>query len=326
MRATSLPTGSQAPAEPATDSQGIRRWLDLDRIVAGARAIWPLLVILALAVSVRIYLMLIYHPTSGGFNDSIAYLAASRDHLFGDPFRPAGYPFFLRILRYVYPELSFVVVVQHLMGLAVAVTLYFCLRSLTGRRLIPALPAGLVALSGDVLLLEHSLLTETLYTFLVMLALCGIAYSSKAARPIVLLVGAGFLLGTAATVRSIAIPVILLAGVWLAFIAPGDWHRRLTTAAAATVPALAVFSFYVVSQGILTGFWGPSPAAGGLSMRASRLSRTAASSILLLVRSSFVRLDLSTRPPQPTRAQAPATTSTWRALVSNATAIRSSRA
>ena len=222
-----------------------------------------LLLVLAAGAAYRLYLIGIYSPVAAVFNDSIQYLSTSEDHLFQDPFRPAGYPLFLRIVRYVIPELSAVVVVQHLLGLATAALLYLAVWRLTGRRWLSALPAGLVALSGDQILLEHSILTESLYTFLVTAGLCGLVLAlARDSWSIPLLAVSGFALGAATTVRAAGIPLILAVAVWLFLALSSDWRRRLRITAAMALPAVAVALGYIVLQGALTGTWGVSPASG----------------------------------------------------------------
>jgi hypothetical protein len=228
-----------------------------------AQRLAPLLIVLAAGLVLRAYLMAIYRPASGGFNDSIEYLWTSHDHLFRDPFRPPGYPLFLRIVRYVIPDLSAVVAVQHLLGLATAALLYLAVSAATGRRWLPALPAALVAISGDQLLLEHAIMSESLYTFLITAGLTGLVLGVVSRRRTVpFLVGGGLALGIATTVRPIAIPVLLFAGAWLLLALYGTGRERLFRGAVAVVPALAVLVFYIVIQGALTGTWGVSPASG----------------------------------------------------------------
>jgi hypothetical protein len=235
----------------------------VDRSLLFARDFAPLLIVLGAGLVLRVYLMLIYRPVAAGFNDTIEYLTTSHDHLFRDPFRPAGYPLFLRIIRYTVPELSAVIAIQHLLGLATAGLIYLVVRRLTGRRWLPALPAALVALSGDQLLLEHSILTESLYTFLVTAGLCGLLYAViDGRRALPLLAGGGLALGVATTVRPVGIPLVLFAGAWLLLALGGSLRQRLLRTAVAGVPALGVVLFYVVVQGALTGTWGVSPASG----------------------------------------------------------------
>jgi hypothetical protein len=223
----------------------------------------PLLIVLGGGLLLRVYLMAIYRPASGGFNDSIQYLNTSQDHLFGDPFRPAGYPLFLRIVRYVVPELSAVVAVQHLLGLATAALIYLTVRSVTGRPWLAAVPAALVAFSGDQLLLEHAIMSESLFTFLVTAGVCSVGYAvAGGPRAVPLLLAGSVALGIATTVRPVAIPLLLFIGAWLALAAGGSVRERLLRAAAASVPALAILASYIAIQGALTGTWGISPASG----------------------------------------------------------------
>jgi hypothetical protein len=239
----------------------LRRFAVIGREFAAAHP--ALLLTLAAGAALRLYLVGIYSPVAAGFNDSIQYLATSEDHLFRDPFRPAGYPLFLRMVRYAIPELSAVVVVQHLLGLSTAALLYAAVWRLTGRRWLSALPAALVALSGDQILLEHSILTESLYTFLVTAGLCGLVVALARDRwSTPLLAASGLALGASTTVRAVGIPLILAVAVWLFLALSGDWRRRLRIAATMAVPAVAVVLGYILLQGALTGTWGVSPASG----------------------------------------------------------------
>jgi hypothetical protein len=222
----------------------------------------PLLLLLGVGLLLRVYLMAVYTPVAAGFNDSIQYLTTSEDHLFRDPFRPPGYPLFLRILRYTISDLTFVVIVQHLLGLLTGAFLYFCVRHLTGRRWLPVLPAAVVVLSGDQILLEHSLLTESLYTFLVTGAVCAVVIGTTSARGTPLLVAGGVALGAATTVRTVAIPIIGLVVAWMLLAVAGSFLSRLRTTAWAVGPAVAIFLTFIVLQGTLGGVWGVSRAAG----------------------------------------------------------------
>jgi hypothetical protein len=222
----------------------------------------PFVVVLTFGLLLRVYLLVVYRPVAGGFNDSITYLYTSKDRIFSDPMRMAGYPFFLRILRYLIPQLSFVAVVQHALGLITGVLLYACVRRVTGGRWLPLVPAAFFLLSGDYLLLEHSVMTESLYMFLVAASLCSAIFAVTSSGPplartrLALLAGSAVSLGAAWSVRSVGGPLIVLTAVWLlAFGGPG-WRARGVSVAAFMLPAVAVVGTYVVLQGALTGFWG----------------------------------------------------------------------
>lgn len=250
-------TEATAPTAPARTRQ--ERFA---RAGVLARTHAPLLVVLAFGLILRIYLLVIYQPLAGGFNDSVQYLQTSSVHLFGDPFRMAGYPLFLKVSRGIYGDLTFVVALQHLLGLLTAVALYATLARITGRRWIAAIPALVVATSIDQLLLEHSVLTETLFTFLLVTGACCIALAPTVRRPTVALVAAGLLLGTAATVRTVALPLVVLGCLWLFVAVREAWKTRALRAASLAVPAVAVLLVYIVVQGVLADYWGLSRASG----------------------------------------------------------------
>jgi hypothetical protein len=227
----------------------------------------PLLTVVALGFLLRVYLFFAYRPIAAGFNDSITYLYTSKDHLFSDPWRMAGYPFFLRIVRYIVPQLRFLVGVQDALGLATGVLLYFSVRRVIGGRWLPVLPAAFFLLSGDYLLLEHSVLTETLYIFFVTAALFGVIYaasteSQSRRRQLLLLALSGVSLGAASTVRTVAMPLIVFLALWLLVFGRPTWSGRAVSASALFAPAAAVVVGYVVLQGSLTGFWGILPSGG----------------------------------------------------------------
>ena len=236
----------------------------------------PLLVLALIGVALRVYLLIAYRPVAAGFNDSVTYLFTSKDHLFSDASRMAGYPFALRVARYVFPDLSFVVALQHVLGVATAVLLYFTVRTVTGGRWIPLIPAALVLLSGDYLLLEHSILTETLYLFFVTAAIAAVVIGLAANAPrtsLLLLAAGGLALGGAATVRSVGLPVVLYVIGWLLITTGRVWRKPLYFVAAFAIPAAAVITTYVVLQGALTGFWGVLRASGwGLYPRVAAIA------------------------------------------------------
>jgi hypothetical protein len=236
----------------------------------------PFLVVLAIGALLRVYLLAAYRPVAGVFNDSVTYLSTSHDHLFSDANRMAGYPLFLRIVRYLVPELSAVVVVQHLLGVATAILLYVTVRRVIGGRWLAALPAGFFLVSGDHLLLEHSILTESLYTFLVTASVTGLVFaitthSSSTAWPrLALLALSAAALGAAWTLRTVALPLFVAAAGWIFVVSAPPVRDRLISVAAFALPACALIATYITLQGALTGFWGVLPGAGWIMyMRAA---------------------------------------------------------
>jgi hypothetical protein len=236
------------------------------RLRQAARTHSAFLVVLGVGVLLRLYLFFAYRPLAGEFSDSVTYLATSGTHLFADASRMAGYPLFLRILRDVSPHLSFVIAFQHLLGLATGVLLYALTFRVTRSRVLALIPSAFFLLSGDYLLLEHSLLTETVYIFLVTAGLTGVVFAatteSGVSRRFAYVAGSAGVLAIAWTIRTTAFPVLVLAGVWAAWTCASVLRERLKIIAAFFVPAGAVVVTYIALQGSLTGYWGVLPGSG----------------------------------------------------------------
>ncbi len=221
-----------------------------------------LAVLLLVAVGLRLALIDAQRPGFLGFIDSLLYLRSARDQLLADPGRPAGYPLFLRILHGLDGNLSFALLVQHLLGLATGLLLF-----LTVRRVVPAgwalVPAAVVLLAGPQLFLEHAPLSDSLFTFLVAAA-CWCATRALDERPAL---WGGLATGLAAVsvcVRSVGMLLPLLIVVWLVAAAGGDLRRRLRIGAVAFACGWLVLASYVVWAKREAGYVGPaSPARRG---------------------------------------------------------------
>ena len=208
----------------------------------------PLLLVLAAGLAVRFFTMVAYDRAVlqyyGG--DSARYLRLfAHARLFGDDLTPAGYPAFLRGLRALWPSLPLTVAVQHLLGLATAILLFAAMRRLGASRLTALVPAAVVALSGDNVFLEHALLTETLWGFVIALGFYALARAYDG-RGIGWLAAAGALLGCSALVRNTSLLLPVLAAAWLAVVLGGPLRQRLRIAGVVLAPAVAVILGYVV--------------------------------------------------------------------------------
>jgi hypothetical protein len=138
--------------------------------------------------------------------DSYVYLGAAL-RLRPDQSKTTGYSLFLRVLE-PFHSLTLVVAVQHLMGLGVAVMIYLLLRraGVSARWSTAAtLP---VLLDGFEIEDEHMVMAEALFTFLIMAAMLLILWRPRVPWPVALL--AGLLAGSAVTVRSEGLPVLVL--------------------------------------------------------------------------------------------------------------------
>jgi hypothetical protein len=153
---------------------------------------------LGVGALLRLITILGYPGALWFYGDSFVYLGAS---LRPQPnlSKATGYSFFLRALL-PFHSLTLVVTIQHLMGLAVAVMIYVLLR----RNGVPKLWSTVAALpqllDGYIIEDEHMIMTETLFTFLLMVAMLMLLWKP---RPVwwKMLV-AGLVTGCAALVRT----------------------------------------------------------------------------------------------------------------------------
>jgi hypothetical protein len=222
-------------------------------------ALTALLAILAVGAIVRVLFMVAWSPAFMGWPDAKSYIDVSQSQLFGNPLRPAGYPIFLVVLNALWTNIHFIVAVNHLLGLATAVVLYATVVRAGGPRGLALVPAAIVALGGDQMFLEHSVLSETLFTFL---TACGVYAAVRCASPggrtLPWAVGSGVLLALATSVRVVGMATIVIVCVWMLFGARGALRRRLLTGAVAAAGALAVLSSYWIAEYSTTGAVGMS--------------------------------------------------------------------
>ncbi|MDL4776202.1 hypothetical protein [Actinomadura xylanilytica] len=199
---------------------------------------------LAAAVLLRLVAVLGY-PSALWFGDSVGYLR-SAINLEPSRTRPSGYSLLLWLLRPLHGLVA-VVTVQHLLGLATGVVLY----ALARRHVRAAWPRpewlpGVLgtAVAVPVLFdayqieLEHLLLSDTLFTFLVVSLVAVLLW-----RPDVTgwtAVCAGLLLGMAAVTRTVGLPLLALVLGWLVL-----RGRR-----AALVPAVALTAACLLPVGL----------------------------------------------------------------------------
>jgi hypothetical protein len=132
---------------------------------------WTLALIVLAGLVMRVWFLIVYHPALIGVSDTANYLIAAQTKLFYDPDRVAGYVLFLRLLHLVWPRLIVVAIVQHALGLVGGVLLFDAVRRARLPRALGLVPAAVVILSGYMLILEHAVLTDAPFIFLVELSI-----------------------------------------------------------------------------------------------------------------------------------------------------------
>jgi hypothetical protein len=213
------------------------------RAAAFARRHWVFLALLAAGTALRVVTLLAYRPALIYF-DSTTYLDNAED-LEPRGVRPLGYPLFLRLLP-LEDELAVVPLVQHAMGLGIALALYALLVRLGVRPWLAALGAAPVLLDAYQLNIEEYILSETLYEALLV---GGIVLVLWHRRPgLVLPALAGLLFAGAAITRASALLLFVPAVIALVLLARRPWPA-LALVAAFAVPVVGYMAWVDDVQG-----------------------------------------------------------------------------
>jgi hypothetical protein len=232
------------------------------RGVGFLRDAWPLVALLVLAVALRVFLSLVYQPAALNQFDANSYVWQAEGGLFESYYQAPGYSLFLRIPHLISDEVWFTISVQHLVALVTATLLWWIVRRLTGSRWLGLIPAAVVLLNGDALLLEHSLMSETLFTLVVVGALAAAITALDSSRPLRPLVLCGALIGAAIWIRYAAVALVPVFAIWTLVVL---WPRRriaLAGVAAVVVPVAAMVGALIVAQGSQTGVYALSESGG----------------------------------------------------------------
>lgn len=195
-----------------------------------AAAHWAFGVVVAVAVAVRVVVMLGYPPIMW-YNDSYYYMSDAV-YRTADTIRPEGYPFVLALLEPLH-SLTLVAALQAAMGTGTGIAIYALLRRrglLWWGATLAALP---VLFDAYELLLEHLVAADILFVFLVTMAVVALCWRDR--PPVWVVAVAGLAIGYASVVRSVGYPLLIVIAVGLLARRAG-WRRILALLAAGVVP------------------------------------------------------------------------------------------
>jgi hypothetical protein len=204
--------------------------------------------------ALRLWFMASYRPAFVGYPDARAYIMAMRS-LHWNPYKPFGYPLLLRALRALHPRLSFTIAVQHVLGLATAALIYLATVPFVRRPATALLPALVVLFGGAQVFLEHSVLSDAPYTFLLATMLYAGVRSLSDRRDLCWLALAGLALGASVTLRTVGLFLIPIVAAWSLTLPRLNTRRRLARAVAVLGPAAALLIAYLIPQRARTGRW-----------------------------------------------------------------------
>jgi len=178
------------------------------------------------------------------FNDSFTYMS-DVINLHPDTTRVGGYAIFLKILEPLHSYAA-VTILQHLMGVAVGVMIYALARHRFGApRWIATLATLPVLFDGFQIQLEHLILSDVPFEFLIALATTLLLWNRKPSWWCCALIG--LILGVADTVRSVALPLLPVFLLYI-LLARIGWRALLGALAACLAPILLYsawfYSFY----------------------------------------------------------------------------------
>src|ERR1700760_2235727 len=174
------------------------------------------------------------------FNDSFTYVS-DVINLHPDTTRVGGYAIFLKVLEPLHSYAA-VTILQHLMGASVGVMIYALARHRFGApRWIATLAAFPVFFDGFQIQLEHLILSDVPFEFLIALAVTLLLWDRKPSWKVCTLIG--FILGIAETVRSIALPLLPIFAIYIILRRIG-WRSVVGALVACLAPVLLYCTWF----------------------------------------------------------------------------------
>jgi hypothetical protein len=200
--------------------------------------------VLAAGAVLRLVAVLGYPGALWFAGDSYVYLGSAL-RLRPDASKSTGYSLFLKVLQ-PFHSLTLVTIVQHLMGLAIAVLLYVLLRRARVPKLWAALATVPVLLNGFQVELEHMIMADLLFMFLLVVAATILLWRRRPSWSAILV--AGLLTGYAVTVWSggLVLPVLFFVFV---IVRRMGWRALAAIVVGSAVPIVAYAAWFHSQSG-----------------------------------------------------------------------------
>jgi hypothetical protein len=276
--APSAPAGRTAQVGTTGPTGDTRRpWLP--RAAVAVRRHCLVSALLAAGLVLRVLAFTAYHPALI-YVDTLKYLYGASPGS-----EPLGYTVLLRLMLLA-GDLGTVAVVQHLLGLAMAVTLYAVLLRRGAGRWLAALAVAPVLLDAYQIQMEQTIMPDVWFEAMIVAALAVLLWRPAVSVPFA--VAAGLIFGSSATIKQLGEVLVLPAVVYL-LVAGG---RRAITSTAALVVAfvLPILCYCSISYARTGHFW--------LAHRQPSIGRLAAAADC-----ATLKLPAAVRPLCPTPAE-----------------------
>ena len=207
----------------------------LDRAVwavtGAARRHWVLGLLLAAGLALRAVTQVGYEPALL-FIDSKKYIFGTDfNTTYWGSFDPLGYTLFVLRPVLMVADLAFVALLQHVLGIAMAVALYALMLRRGVTRWLAALAVAPVLLDAYQLNAEQTIMPDVLFETLLVAGIVLLLWQPRPALGLVIL--GGLALGASAPVREVGEALIVPALVYVVAVA-GTWRTRLLRGAVLT--------------------------------------------------------------------------------------------
>ena len=202
-------------------------------------------------------------PVAMTLSDSGNYAVHAAGGLFTDPQHPAGYSALLALLGHLTRNVAITIVVQHGLGIAAAVVLFTAVRRLVGCPWPALIPAAVVLLDTDEIFLEHNIMAEGPFLFILACALyAGVrSIGARGRSSHVWAAVAGATIALATVVRTAGlfeVPILAVAMAAARPVARGRWRAAATFLGA----AVALLAGYACANLAAVGRFEIAPAPG----------------------------------------------------------------
>ncbi len=237
------PAGAGA-AKPPTGSRRPAPGQLLRQLPAVLSRHWLVTALLAAGLVMRVLAIVAYRPALL-YVDTLKYLYstwAGSD--------PVGYRVALKLIL-VAGNLQTVAIVQHLLGLAMAVTLYLLLTRHGAPRWLAAIATAPVLLDAYQLQLEQTIMPDVWFEALIVAGLAVLLWKPRLSTGTCIL--GGLILGSSATVRQVGEILIIPALIFVLAAAGGGWRQLARKTIALTAAFAAPILFYCAASYDLTG-------------------------------------------------------------------------